>query len=666
MHETQIPERPDSKSGSDAAPSDPQDGKLTEGTLVGERYRVLHPLGEGAMGTVYLCEHISLRKKVALKLLHRELCSVPEVVTRFEREAIAAGNIDHPNIAAASDFGSLGSQFYLVLEYIEGVSLRQLLDNGALSLPRTLKIVKQVCAALVRAHSLGIVHRDLKPDNVMLLDREGEPDFVKVLDFGIARVPMQGDTAGPALTRAGMIYGTPEYMAPEQALGAEVDARADLYALGIMIFEMAAGARPFAAESMVKLLGMHIGVAPPKLSEKLPDAAPEWSALIDRLLAKDRADRFASAKDLLFAMEALETQRASKPEAEPLPAAAAEPAPERSPVDNSVTRAATERPPADPVVTGATDGPKQTGEGLSPKAWILQQLATPAERRIAWAKEHALLVLGASGIAAMLVLATLIFAFRGGTKEVQQSGRGPSSAKGEVDKQAVYQTFEAGQIDKAEGMLRTLDPKEAQSSEVLASRMKGLIKTGNLAGALATLRDLEARDAKRAAAPDLLVFHRAVLIPAPSTQDSDAGAERSGELVEPSLRLLEAHPTAEGADLIYEAAYSGTLSSKPIRDRLRAALKNKGIADVASQGLQTAIKLRDLGASCKVIAEVPAAIETGDARTIAIFQELKKTKNMVQTKKLFFKSSLVDTLACLRKDDVLGKAIAEMEAKQGK
>ncbi len=208
------------------------------------------------MGAVYQAEHTHMRKRLAVKVLHPEMSRMPEVVARFEREAMAAAHIDHPNVAAATDFGKLDDgSFFLVLEYVEGKSLREVITEGRLELGRAMHVTRQIASALGRAHALGIVHRDLKPENVMLVARDGDPDFVKVLDFGIAKVPIGGligepKTTGPTgqvLTQLGMVYGTPEYMAPEQALGQPVDARADLYALGVMTFEMIVGARPLRA-----------------------------------------------------------------------------------------------------------------------------------------------------------------------------------------------------------------------------------------------------------------------------------------------------------------------------------------------------------------------------------------------------------------------------------
>src|SRR3984957_2660991 len=176
------------------APPDPaQPGTLEPGTIIAERYRVESLLGEGGMGKVYAAEHIHMRKQVAIKVLHSEMSTTPEVVARFEREAVAAGKITHPNVAAATDFGRLEDRsFFLVLEYVAGVDLRSALRPGALPPERAVKIIRQITAAVGAAHAAGVVHRDLKPENIMLVDRDGEADFVKVLDFGIAKIDAIG------------------------------------------------------------------------------------------------------------------------------------------------------------------------------------------------------------------------------------------------------------------------------------------------------------------------------------------------------------------------------------------------------------------------------------------------------------------------------------------
>src|SRR5688572_26918280 len=210
-----------------------------------------------------------MRKAVAIKVLHREMTTYPEIVARFEREAVAAGRIEHPHVAAATDFGKLDDgSFYLILEYVEGRSLGSVIDSdGPLPQGRALTIARQIADALSAAHAAGIVHRDLKPDNVMLIEREGFADWVKVLDFGIAKLHIEetDPERSQPLTQMGTVFGTPQYMSPEQGQGHTVDARADLYTLGIILYEMLAGKLPFHADDLVVLITRHITEPPPPL-----------------------------------------------------------------------------------------------------------------------------------------------------------------------------------------------------------------------------------------------------------------------------------------------------------------------------------------------------------------------------------------------------------------
>ncbi|MEO7034197.1 MAG: serine/threonine-protein kinase [Polyangiaceae bacterium] len=293
-----------------SGPSHPKGGEVDPrvGTLLADRYRIDALVGEGGMGKVYSAEHVLMRKRLAVKVLRRELTSVPEIVARFEREAMAAGNIEHPNVAAATDFGKLpDGAVFLVLEFVSGHSLRDEIARGAFTVERSLHITRQIASALAAAHSQGIVHRDLKPENVMLVDKGGDPDFVKVLDFGIAKVPL-GDDGAPKtnpITKAGMVFGTPEYMAPEQALGQNVDGRADLYALGVMLYEMLAGVRPFSSQSSVGILGQQLSSPVPSFAERAPgsDVPPATELIVQKLLVRESAERFQSAAELARAID---------------------------------------------------------------------------------------------------------------------------------------------------------------------------------------------------------------------------------------------------------------------------------------------------------------------------------------------------------------------------
>jgi serine/threonine protein kinase len=286
-------------------------GELLPETLLADRYRIIGLIGTGRMGRVYAAEHRLLRKKLAIKVLHPDLLNVPEVTARFEREAMAAANIGHPNVVTATDFGRLpeGSLF-LALEFVEGRTLRSELGIGALGPSRSLHVTRQVASALGASHGLGIVHRDLKPENVMLVRREDDADFVKVLDFGIARFSDPTNRfGGNAITRPSTVFGTPEYMAPEQALAQTVDGRADLFSLGVMLFEMVTGVRPYDATSTGGVLSQQLSGPPPSLLSRVPtnELTLALDAVVSRLLARSPDARFQTAEALLAALDAANT-----------------------------------------------------------------------------------------------------------------------------------------------------------------------------------------------------------------------------------------------------------------------------------------------------------------------------------------------------------------------
>ena len=260
------------------------------------------------MGCVYLAEHVSIQRPLALKLLHPAVGEIDEVTKRFEREAFAIGRVDHPNCVNVSDFGKLDDgTFYMVLELLDGVLLFDLLERQErLGWKRVLHIGRHILSALDYAHGAGIIHRDIKPENVILVEQSGDPDFAKILDFGIAKLhddakpetdtaPLTNDTK---LTQHGVTIGTPTYIAPEQAYAQPIDGRADLYSLSVMLYEMLTGVPPFDADEVGILLRMHVSAAVPRFSEVAPDVeVPEAvEALIRHGLEKKADDRVASAK----------------------------------------------------------------------------------------------------------------------------------------------------------------------------------------------------------------------------------------------------------------------------------------------------------------------------------------------------------------------------------
>ncbi|MCU0676034.1 MAG: protein kinase [Myxococcota bacterium] len=271
---------------------------LRGSTLVGRtldgRYRVEKVLGEGGMGVVYLVTHVALGKRMALKVLHGEGARDETTVARFVQEAQASSAIGHPNIVDVIDFGRLADgSAYFVMELLEGESLTDRIKRGAIPLEQTIAIAEQIASALAAAHARGIVHRDLKPDNVQLVRRNAE-EAVKVLDFGIAKV----GGASSKLTKTGMIFGTPHYMSPEQAAGQSVDARTDVYALGVILFEMATGTVPFDGDTFMGILSKHMFEPPPRPTNVLGSTHP-LEPVILRALAKKPEDRYASMDALL-------------------------------------------------------------------------------------------------------------------------------------------------------------------------------------------------------------------------------------------------------------------------------------------------------------------------------------------------------------------------------
>ncbi|HEY3359807.1 MAG TPA: serine/threonine-protein kinase, partial [Polyangia bacterium] len=280
------------------------------GALIAERYKVLALLGQGGMGSVYRAEHVILKKELALKVLHPELSRLDEVARRFEREAQSASRLTHDAIILVTDFGRaqtpLGNILFLVMELLQGPSLKQVLrERGRLPAAEAAGVVRQILAALEHAHAAGVVHRDLKPDNIMLIEKGGRRDFVKILDFGIAKLN-EPDGKAEALTQAGMVFGTPEYISPEQALGQPADCRADLYAVGVMLYEMLAGVRPFDAENKLEILSAHLTQKPRPPRQAAPGAGipAALERVVLRAMEKDRAARFASATEMLAALDA--------------------------------------------------------------------------------------------------------------------------------------------------------------------------------------------------------------------------------------------------------------------------------------------------------------------------------------------------------------------------
>jgi serine/threonine protein kinase len=270
------------------------------GQVVAGRYKILSPLGRGGMGVVYKVEHVHIGKLMAMKLLSGELARHAATVRRFRREAKAVSKLAHPNTVQIFDFGESARLAYLVMEYLSGRDFGSLIrENGPLPFTRVAKICAQVAASVAEAHDRGVIHRDIKPENVMVLDTALQNDFVKVLDFGIAQLREGEDLCGETL--AGTVVGTPYYMAPEQIRAEPIDGRADVYALGAMMYKALTGAPPFVGNSPLAVLSKHLTEPVVPLNQRLPGAAiPEQAeAIVAKALQKDRHQRYAHMRELL-------------------------------------------------------------------------------------------------------------------------------------------------------------------------------------------------------------------------------------------------------------------------------------------------------------------------------------------------------------------------------
>ncbi|MDD5305872.1 MAG: protein kinase [Deltaproteobacteria bacterium] len=537
---------------------DPQLGKLIDG-----RYLLLEVLGEGGMGSVYRANHVLMDKPVAVKLIHSELAHLPEVARRFEREARSSSRLTDPHCISVTDFGRTeDGNLFLVMEILEGESLAdRLARDGALPAAKAVDITVQILKALAHAHGAGVVHRDLKPENVMLVTHGDETDFAKILDFGIAKLA-SGSGSGEKLTQSGLVFGTPPYLSPEQALGQDVDHRADLYAAGIMLFEMLTGLQPFRAESAMQIISMHITAPIPSLAEhgRFPAG---MQGVIDKAMAKQTGDRFASADEFMASLQALD------------PGA----------VEEAVPRWAA-------VMA------------------VLARYATRARDRFLALDPRRRLFVG--GVASAVVLALVLLIALSGKDEASKVVYKAVPAKG-VDEDRL-----TNMIEKADGQLRAGLPSEAiiTAKEILAAspdQPSALLLLGHAQFAVAErTQAMESYDKALSLSPELAadVRLREYLVQGLKWGDSQNKA---------ALLLARHGDDAAFRDLTTRASSGMTPGGE--RRAARAALveigKGSGVDWLASL---TADFLEQTG--CKERKEIIAQIEkTGDPRFIPLLEE---------------------------------------------
>jgi serine/threonine-protein kinase len=286
-----------------AAP-DPNIGR----ELLGGQFQILQKIGSGGMGAVYKAAQPAMSRMVAVKILHPKLANRKDLVSRFRREARAMSHLAHPNTVKVLLYGELDDgSLYIVMEYLEGKNLNQVVRReGPLPVERAVPVLIQVCGALQEAHLQGIVHRDLKPENIFLSTNGGLKDYAKVLDFGLAKVTEREMRPGSImLTQEGMVFGTPEFMSPEQAQGKTLDARSDIYSLAVILYEVLTGKLPFEARTPMEHIQFHVTKPPIPLDERVPGKKfpPGLSDVVAKALAKKPEDRYESAADFAEALK---------------------------------------------------------------------------------------------------------------------------------------------------------------------------------------------------------------------------------------------------------------------------------------------------------------------------------------------------------------------------
>jgi serine/threonine protein kinase len=654
-----VATRPRQKTPDPVAPTVP-DGDPLIGQILAGRYRIDDLLGSGGMGSVYRAEHVHMRKAVAVKVLHREMTALPEIVARFEREAVASARIQHPNVAAATDFGKLeDGSFYLVLEFVEGRSLRDLLDEQrSLAPARASDIARQIAGALAAAHAAQVVHRDLKPDNVMLVAREGVAEFVKVLDFGIAKVVAEEMRDQPVLTQYGSVFGTPEYMSPEQTLGQPVDHRADLYALGILLYEMLAGRTPFADDDMMLVLTRQMTAEPPPLPAHVP---PELAKLVMALLRKQPSDRIQSAGEVVTCLSG-----AGGPVPSSVGPTLVDPDPPSGLSDTVLHLAA---PPAVGVAPAAVAGarPESARKGFGgldrgarelvralPELWEMARSVGRrggrlVVRRVAIrGRSWAIWQLGAAMAAVVGLVAVIMLVSPGAGRDQSispgSSGR-PSATASRAPAPDLALLFDpASRGDRAAlGKLAARSDAGRSAAEWRA-----------LGAGYAVLKDYAASLSAYTAAVRL---EPALATDAKLLGDVHRAAEEPTTQA-PALDLASTALASGGADLLFDLW--STNKSKPggkaLADAAHGKLDQADVKEHASPALRVALDLMNARGCPGYRALLPRAVEHADTRSLPTLNKLSVARGCGFL-------GLGDCFYCLRGDAKLGQALENAKSR---
>jgi serine/threonine-protein kinase len=580
------------------------------GQVIAKRYRIDELLAMGGMGAVFRGHHLLLKKRVAIKILHPETENLPELVARFEREAIAGAHVAHPNVAAATDFGQLDDgSYFLVLEYVSGRTLHHVIKKGPLAPARAIHVAKQIASALEAVHGMGILHRDVKPRNVMLVG--GQLDVAKLIDFGLAKVPVEKVVAlqsvrppassspesarprrrqdsildsKPRLTGVGVIMGTIAYLAPEAAMGMEaVDARADLYALGLVLYEMLAGQQPFDGGTDAELFAQQRFRPPPPIAERSPGAEvpPALEAVVMRLLEKDPAARYQTAAETIAALEA---------------AGAADE------IGNAPTDAP---PPSAPAPPASTEVVMESDEAPQPAR-------APAPRARPYLPVVVALAAAALGVAA-------VFGFR-----ASQGMPGPAASSRPTPVETVVATAPRPPETPPVSTAPATAPASAEpvAPSATASAAPPPRDPADLANRRALLlRALRVRDWNGAeagflelCARDPGIFHNADMALVARDLAGALDREGTGDRV---FDALENRLGTDGLDILYDLVATKGRSGAAVR--AGTILRKRPVLDRASPALAVAFALREAPCADK-LGLLDRAVREGDGRALVVLQ----------------------------------------------
>lgn len=581
------------------------------GRVISDRYQVEEVLAAGGMGCVYRGQHVHMHKRVAIKVLLPETENLPELVLRFKREAVAGAHIDHPNVAAATDFGKLeDGSFYLVQQYVRGATLHDIIKRGPLSPERAVRIARRIASALDACHRMGIVHRDLKPRNIMV--EEDRNDAVKLIDFGLAKVPMDRistvDISDPKknlkVTVMGTIFGTVAYMAPEAAGGMDsVDERSDLYALGIILYEMLSGVHPFGAGKPAEVFRKHRTVPPPPIREQAPGVTvpPALEAIAMRLLEKNPKDRYPAARDVLLALE------------------------EAVPGTDS-TREKSPGSGQDRDAGHASDKPAENAAGEAaakgPGGYVPKLVRQPGPKKLNWDAIPRWGIPAAIAVVLLTITVVVLISIGGGGDD-DAKARTPVAPK-------IVEPAPASTSPGGENAGR--DPEKAASARKLMRSSTDSREWGRGAEGMAALAE-----ASPEAFNERSVMNDAIAI---ATGIEVGGGEKADKVFDALTNKLG----GTGLDILYEIV--STKGSSKAALRAADILRQNEVTQRSSPALRVAMELRDAKTCRERLDLLERARTEGDTRAVAVLDNMRQLDCIAKAGECCFKTNpaVADTI----------------------